>query len=397
MRRLTPLAHLISIWPPPQNTPPIRNERDLTSDRANAPLKISFLIHRPSMSGGARVIARYARMLTQHGHEVFLTGLGAPAPSMTGRLRGLFSGAPKWKAPPSHYLLEGLDLKLVHGRNDLRAGDLPDADVVISTFWRTAEWMERLPPEKGARAYFVQGHEAAMPHTDKERAARTYLIDATLIAVSGWLVDILRETYGRDDVVHVANAVDVAAFAPQSARSINRTPRVGFVGSRNKVKRIDLAIDACKILKSRFPDLGVSMFAAHAPDSSLGLPDWIDASVNPSQPEIAAIYGGCDAWLFTSDEEGYGLPMLEAFAAGTPVVARPAGAAPDLVTAENGALVDSDDPAPIAEAAARILSLAPDEWKKMSDAAIGTARARDWNESFRKFEAVLYDVARKGP
>jgi glycosyltransferase involved in cell wall biosynthesis len=37
--------------------------------------------------------------------------------------------------------------------------------------------------------------------------------------------------------------------------------------------------------------------------------------------ELRAIYERCDLLLMTSDREGYGLPVLEAFAAGKPVVA----------------------------------------------------------------------------
>ena len=36
---------------------------------------------------------------------------------------------------------------------------------------------------------------------------------------------------------------------------------------------------------------------------------------------LRAIYARCDLLLLTSDREGYGLPVLEAFAAGKPVVA----------------------------------------------------------------------------
>jgi glycosyltransferase involved in cell wall biosynthesis len=162
------------------------------------------------------------------------------------------------------------------------------------------------------------------------------------------------------------------------------------MGSRNETKRVDIEVSACEILKEKFPDLRVRVLAAQRPDGAYVIHDWFDAEFDPSQERLAAIYAECDIWLFTSDIEGYGLPLLESLASGTPLVARPAGAAPDLVTPENGVLVDSDDPRRIAEAAARILNLSADEWKKMSDAALATAHAHDWNDSFRKFEVALY-------
>lgn len=365
----------------------------MTADDKRRPLRVSFLFHRPSMSGGARVVARYARMLEERGHEVTLTGLGAPALSMKALLKRLLGAAPKWREPQSHYLLEGLTLNLVDGRDELRAADVPDADVVVATFWRTAEWMAALPPEKGKRVYFVQHHEAEFPYADRARAAATYRADSRIIAVSGWIVDVLAKEYGRHDAALVLNAVDPALFAPRAPRAKNRRPTVGFMGSLNSTKRVDIAVRACEILREKFPDLRVRVLAATPPNGAYVMHDWFEPAYDPPQDKIAELYADCDLWLFTSDIEGYGLPLLEAMACGTPVVARPAGAAPDLVAATNGALVDSADPARIAGEAARILSLSPDDWKAMSDAALADAHGHDWNDSFEKFEAALYAAA----
>ena len=345
------------------------------------------------MSGGARVVARYARMLKERGHEVTLTGLGAPALTLKARLKGLMGKTPEWREPPSHYALEGLPLSLVNGRNALVAADVPDADVVVATFWKTAEWMAGLPPEKGKHVYFVQHHEADFPHADRARAAATYRAESRIIVVSGWITGVLKQEYGINDAALVLNAVDPQLFAPRAPRAKNRRPTVGFMGSHNSTKRVDLAVRACEILREKFPDLRVRVLAANAPNGDYVMHDWFEPTFNPPQEKLAELYADCDAWLFTSDIEGYGLPLLEAMACGTPLVARPAGAAPDLVTKENGVLIESDDPARIAEAAARVLSLAPGEWKAMSDAALRTARGHDWNDSFRQFEAALYAAA----
>lgn len=347
------------------------------------------------MSGGARVIARYARMLQDRGHDVSLTGLGAPPRNWRRRLKETVGLSPKWREPNSHYALEGLKMSLVHGRKNLTPADLPDADVVIATFWLTAEWLSALPPEKGEKVYFVQHHEADFPHADRARAAATYRADCRIIAVSSWITSVLAREYGRNDAALVLNAVDAAHFAPRAERRKLDRPTIGFMGSRNATKRVDIAVRACEILKREFPDLRVRVLAAQKPDGAYVMHDWFEPEYDPSQQRLAEIYGDCDVWLFTSDIEGYGLPLLESLASGTPLVARPAGAAPDLVTPQNGALVDSDDPERIAEAAARILRLSAEDWKKMSDASLASARTHDWDDSFRKFEAALYAAVDK--
>jgi glycosyltransferase involved in cell wall biosynthesis len=49
-----------------------------------------------------------------------------------------------------------------------------------------------------------------------------------------------------------------------------------------------------------------------------------------SQPDLNATYAAADAMLSMSEHEGFSVPLLEAFHFGLPVVARPAGAMPEV-------------------------------------------------------------------
>jgi glycosyltransferase involved in cell wall biosynthesis len=49
-----------------------------------------------------------------------------------------------------------------------------------------------------------------------------------------------------------------------------------------------------------------------------------------SEAELAALYGAALAYVFVSRSEGFGLPGLEAMAAGVPVVAARAGSLPEV-------------------------------------------------------------------
>ena len=86
-------------------------------------------------------------------------------------------------------------------------------------------------------------------------------------------------------------------------------------------------------------------------DKRYPLPRGAQYRQRPPQAQIAAIYAACDLWLFTSRNEGFGLPLLEAMACRTPVLATRAGAAPDLIDGCNGVLLDSDPAAFAAEIA----------------------------------------------
>jgi len=62
-------------------------------------------------------------------------------------------------------------------------------------------------------------------------------------------------------------------------------------------------------------------------------------------------YGACDVFVSPSLLEGFGLTILEAMAAGKPVIALRRGAIPEIVKhGENGLLVDGDDPRELADA-----------------------------------------------
>jgi glycosyltransferase involved in cell wall biosynthesis len=73
-----------------------------------------------------------------------------------------------------------------------------------------------------------------------------------------------------------------------------------------------------------------------------------------SDEELAALYAGAACLLFPSLSEGFGFPVLEAMACGTPVVSSNRTSLPEVV-GDAGLLVDPEDEAEIAAAVGRIL------------------------------------------
>ncbi len=84
---------------------------------------------------------------------------------------------------------------------------------------------------------------------------------------------------------------------------------------------------------------------------SLGLPETSVRHLGyVSESQLAALYQGAEAMVFTSAYEGFGMPLLEAMQAGCPVICAPTTAIPEV--AGNAAIyVDSDDPTAWAQAA----------------------------------------------
>jgi glycosyltransferase involved in cell wall biosynthesis len=87
---------------------------------------------------------------------------------------------------------------------------------------------------------------------------------------------------------------------------------------------------------------------------SLGLRERVVFPGLIDDADLPALYGGADAVVQPSLEEGFGLPALEAMACGAPVVASRRGALPEVV-GDAGLLVEPEDERALTAALSRVL------------------------------------------
>ena len=109
---------------------------------------------------------------------------------------------------------------------------------------------------------------------------------------------------------------------------------------------------------------------------------WIDEATRQR------LLAGAAALAYPSLDEGFGLPVLEAYGADVPVVAADAGALPE-VTGDAALLVDPTDADALAEALRRVLD---DDAERTRLVAAGRRRlaAHDWSTS----AAAMLDLYR---
>jgi glycosyltransferase involved in cell wall biosynthesis len=271
--------------------------------------------------------------------------------------------------------------------------DVPDGDVVVATWWETAEWAAALPEPKGAKALFIQGYER-FPWIPVERLDATWRLPFHKIVPSQWLADIARDKFGDDDVSIVSNGIDTTVFTAEP-RAKQSAFAVGFVYSDMPWKGIDIALNAIDLAREEWPNLkAVSVGHGH-PTSELPLPEDIVFHSNANDGELREIYASCDVWLFTSREEGFGLPIIEAMACRTPVIATSAGAAPELLADGGGLLVDSHEPKAVADAIGRVAGMDNSAWRGFSDTAYTTAQSYTYEASTDAFEKALQRAVEK--
>jgi glycosyltransferase involved in cell wall biosynthesis len=120
-----------------------------------------------------------------------------------------------------------------------------------------------------------------------------------------------------------------AAAGYEAARLIGRGrgPDLLHVGSTIERKRIDTLLEVFATVRATFA--GARLIRVGGPLTAvqrrqardLGIEEAIVTVPFLDRSTLAAIYRHCALLLLTSDREGFGLPVLEALACGTPVVA----------------------------------------------------------------------------
>jgi glycosyltransferase involved in cell wall biosynthesis len=206
----------------------------------------------------------------------------------------------------------------------------------------------------------------------------------------------------------VPNALDEALAVPPTADELSAVadryrlaaPFVLYAGNIKPHKNVDRLIEAYAILRrggltgidlviigenvSKYPELRrlVHRYQLHAHVRFLG---FVPAST------LAALYQLAKVFVFPSLYEGFGLPPLEAMAAGTPVVTSNVSSLPEVV-GDAAVLVDPMDAGAIASAVARVLG---DDALRADLVRRGRARVAEfsWDRSARRVHEIYASVA----
>jgi glycosyltransferase involved in cell wall biosynthesis len=142
--------------------------------------------------------------------------------------------------------------------------------------------------------------------------------------------------------------VDDIFFQPPSLPALVNEPYVLFVGSEQPRKNLERLEQAMVLLRARgFPHLLVTAGADAWGRVDIGQ-SFLRRMGNVSDEQLVSLYAYSSCLAIPSIHEGFGLPAMEAMAAGTAVVAANVAALPD-VTGGAALLVDPLDPVSIAD------------------------------------------------
>lgn len=350
-------------------------------------MKFTFLLPTDNLTGGTRVVAEYARELQALGHEVVVVTCAPDRPHWRGGIARLFGAARRRSPQPGHIALAGLPHRVTRKPAFIGIDDVPDADVIVATWWQTAEWMDALPASKGRKVHLIQGYETWCGPSLVPRVHAALRLPNVKIAISRSLKETIEAELGPLGIDVIPNAVDRRQFdaAPRGRQAV---PTVGFVYAHARFKGADVCIRACELARQRLPQLRIVAFGADAPSPKLPLPAGAEYVCCPDQHTLRALYGACDVWLFGSRLDSFGLPVLEAMACRTPVIAVPIGAAPDLLANGGGEIVAPESPEAMADAIVQFCTQPAEQWRRQSDIAHRVAHGHDWRDAALRLQAL---------
>lgn len=200
-----------------------------------------------------------------------------------------------------------------------------------------------------------------------------------VIVISGWVRERAIELLGLDPArVHVAHhGVDELWFEGEPKAS--REPFLLYPARRWPHKNHDRLFEAFARVRAQRPELRLILTGGG--HDWQALPEAVESRGHVDDVVLRELYRRASALIFPSLYEGFGLPVLEAMAAGCPVAASTAGAISEI-SGGSAVLFDPTDIDAIASAIDEALRLPPERVSAARRHAAGftwtaTARAHD--------------------
>jgi len=153
-------------------------------------------------------------------------------------------------------------------------------------------------------------------------------------------------------------------FSNDIPSTLNNNPYLLYVGARNSYKNFARLILAFARVATRLPNLYLNVVGASFAQEemelfeALGISDRILISPDIPDSELYNLYRNAIAFVYPSLYEGFGLPLLEAMALGTPVITSNTSSMPEV--AGNAALLFNPESIDSISDAIMKIALSPD-------------------------------------
>ena len=324
---------------------------------------VSFLCPHTKISGGVKVILRLAQELGKLEHKVYVC---------------------VYKYTPTH-LFSFYKTKNLFEFIDLEVKPIPEDTELIINFGDNIIDQKYV---KTPRALFLQGFGTQNPEVELKVLLSKYSL---IITTSPWLAR-LAKTVGHKNIHIVPPGVD-EIFSPKQVAP-TYIKNVGCLYHDHPSKNFPLfPLSIYNLYKKHNKIVNSVILSSNtvfgiSPFEDLNFPYTV--YIRPAQEVIPYIYSSCFAWVSTSVNEGFGLPILEAMACECPVLCVPSGGLDHvLVHKENCMLVRNKK-----EIADTILMLMkePELYEKLIREGKKTAAQFTWDSCVKLFLKAIKTV-----
>jgi glycosyltransferase involved in cell wall biosynthesis len=262
---------------------------------------------------------------------------------------------------------------------------IPSAAIVHEYHDRTA--LQKYPFIIGAIQLVVQNF------------LRTGVYDAVIVPNS--LTKSALKRYGvQSEIRTIPNGLDATEYS--SARRSTPEDQYDVVVVSRLVYRkgIDLLLDALREIVAEHASISVAIvgdgpkrseFEQQANEYDLG--DNVNFLGYVSKERKIDLLQGADIFVLPSRQEGFGIAVLEAMAAGNPVVVNEIPVLRQLVSSENGTLVDATSPEDFAASILELLQMPEQEKRAYRTRNRRVAGEYSWTEVGKKAENAYREIA----
>ncbi len=213
-----------------------------------------------------------------------------------------------------------------------------------------------------------------------------------VIGASRFTLETLRQSgIGESRMRYLPLGFD-ASSVPYSPRSIKKTKplRLLYAGRITQRKGIHYLLESMKELQREGVELHIIGHLQGKGDGLKAFDNLYTRHSPVSQSELFKRYSEYDALVLPSVFEGFGLVIVEALAAGLPVITTPHTMGPELIVDDhNGYLVPVRDSRAITQAVLRLSQKSIEQREQMSRNARASALNYSWNAYTQRLKHLM--------
>ena len=358
--------------------------------------------------GGFRIVYQHAKLLRVRGHTVYLlhplkeynlfqkTKVNRSA----GRLRRLLKEIKTFLL--SFDIVRQTTFKFQKLILLTRINDLPfssmllipelaeehiprNLDILVATWWETAFFVESISSSLVHKKFFLCQHYEIWGGPEPLVRQAYEFKSLNLICVSKWVHDEIIKRHNRESEIIINGPV--FNFFPYRKKNNSGLLKVGYIfRDTHSFKGYDVfrAINI-ELLENKNIHFLVAGLEPPA-DSALRF-KYVRTN---SLRKMRKFYNLIDVLLFSSTSEGFGLPIIESMACGTPVISTPVGIAPEIIIDTiNSFLVPEINIKMIVDKIIAFSIMTVQERKSMSEKAINTSNEFKWDKQINLLENIF--------